>query len=48
MLAKRKAEALSIEYRTNLADALEDSEKVPAATHVKNMQRREEYRALTR
>ena len=37
-----------IGYRTNLADALEESGKVPAVTHVSNMQRSEEYRTLSR
>ena len=46
--AKKQAEALIIEYRTNLADALEDSGKGPAATDIRNMQRREEDHTLSR
>ena len=33
--AKKQAEALSIKYRTNLADALEEAGKGTAATQIK-------------
>ena len=43
---KNQAEALSIEYRTNLSDDLKGSGKVPAAMHVRNMQSQEVDRTL--
>ena len=43
---KNQAVALSIEYRTNLTDTLEEAGKVPAATHIRNIQRREYYFTL--
>ena len=46
--AKNQAEALSIEYCNNLVDAIEEAGKGPAATHVRNIQRREEDRTLAR
>ena len=46
--AKNQAEALSIKYRTNLTDVLEVAGINPAATHVSNMQRREEYHTIAR
>ena len=45
---EKPAEALSIEYRTNIVNAIEEVGKVPAATHVRNIQRREEDRILAR
>ena len=41
-VTKNQAEDLSIEYHTNLVDALEEAGKVPAAMHIRNMQWREE------
>ena len=40
-IAKNQAKALSIKYCTNLTDALEEWGKVPAAKHIRNIQRRE-------
>ena len=37
---KNQYEALIIEYHTNITDALEEAGNSPAATHVRNMQRR--------
>ena len=37
-----------MEYRTNLSDTLEESGKSSAATHIRNMQIREEDRTLSR
>ena len=47
-MAKNQAETLRIECCTNLAHALEEAGKGPAATHIINMQRIEEYRTLAR
>ena len=47
-VSKNQAEALSIEYCTILSDALEGAGKGQAATHIHNMQRRDEYRTLSR
>ena len=47
-LAKNQAEALSIEYCTNLANALYVAGEDPAATHVHNIQRREEDHTISR
>ena len=46
--AKNQTEALSIEYCTNLANALEEAGKGPTAMHVRNMQKIEENRNLAR
>ena len=35
--AKKKVEALIIEYRTDLADALEEERKGPSGTYVRNI-----------
>ena len=47
-VAKNQAEALSIEYRTNVTDTQVEAGKGPASMHVHNIQRREEYQTLTR
>ena len=47
-ITKNQAEALRIKYCTNLSKSLEESGKYPAATHVRNMQQRQEDRTLAR
>ena len=44
---KNQAEDLSIEYHTNLSDALEEAGKGPAAMYVHNTKRREDKRTLS-
>ena len=44
--SKNQAEDLSIGYRTNLSNALEEAVKGLSATHVRNIQIREEDRTL--
>ena len=37
---KNQSETLSIKYCTNLINSIEETDKVPAATHLHHMQRR--------
>ena len=46
--AKNQDEALSIKYRTNLANSLKEAGKGPAAMYIRNIQWREEDLTLAR
>ena len=47
-VAEKQAQAPSMNYRTNLADALQEAGKVTSAMHIRNMQRMQEYFTLPR
>ena len=46
--SQNQVEALIIKYRINLADDREEAGKGPSATHIHNIQRREEDCTLSR
>jgi putative cell wall-binding protein len=45
---KKYSAELQMEYRHRLAKAKEEEDNIPAATHIKNLTRQEETRALFR
>ena len=46
-VTNNQAESLSIEYRNNIYDALEEAGKVPSTMHIHNIQQIEEYCTLS-